>query len=484
MPRTTPNPAAEGFFSTLRRERPLALLLFLVTVLYAFLNCVRHWHFWTAGYDLGIFDQATWNLSRGRAPACTVNPFPNIFGDHFEPVLILLAPLYWIVNDVQALFFAQSFAAALGALVLFRYCERKLGTKAAYAWTTAYCFFWGIQSLLAYDFHPEGMAVPMVAFAIRSIDERKWAGTFAALLLLMTVKEDQTLLAVFFGIYLILLRQWRPGLAAAVLGAGGFILEVGFLVPYFGQRPYSHWIYPDFGKTAWESCLNVLRHPFWVPEIWFSNGEKIMTMACAFLACAGTVFFSPLLVLTIPIFAERMLSCQEPAWSMGYHYSGTLGPILMMGGVDGLYRLAGRFKDRGRRERFIRTVSMAVMVLNVLSVFAFPTKDLFRWKFYRFDPSQRVGAAALRSVPQDVVVLAQDCIVPHLSHRKAIYDLQPDNIGMDCDYYVICNKLRSWPFPDNEAVSQEAQRRLENGYAKVFEGEGWLVLRKNIPAKP
>ena len=46
----------------------------------------------TGGYDRGIFDQAVWLLGHGHAPFSTIRG-RNLFADHFQPALVLLAPL-------------------------------------------------------------------------------------------------------------------------------------------------------------------------------------------------------------------------------------------------------------------------------------------------------------------------------------------------------------------------------------------------------
>ena len=43
---------------------------------YALYGLFRHWHFGSSAYDLGIFDQAVWHLSRFEAPASTISGLP------------------------------------------------------------------------------------------------------------------------------------------------------------------------------------------------------------------------------------------------------------------------------------------------------------------------------------------------------------------------------------------------------------------------
>jgi uncharacterized membrane protein len=58
---------------------------------YSLYALFRHWRFLTGGYDLGIFDQVVWHLSRFETPASTIAGHANIFADHFHPILVLLA---------------------------------------------------------------------------------------------------------------------------------------------------------------------------------------------------------------------------------------------------------------------------------------------------------------------------------------------------------------------------------------------------------
>jgi uncharacterized membrane protein len=65
--------------------------------LYAFYALCRWPQFLPAGYDLGIFDQVVRSYAHFQAPIVSLKGDDfNIFGDHFHPILALLAPLYWV----------------------------------------------------------------------------------------------------------------------------------------------------------------------------------------------------------------------------------------------------------------------------------------------------------------------------------------------------------------------------------------------------
>ena len=48
----------------LRREPGVSALVLCACAAYATLSLLRHAHFQTGGYDLGIFDQAVWHYAR------------------------------------------------------------------------------------------------------------------------------------------------------------------------------------------------------------------------------------------------------------------------------------------------------------------------------------------------------------------------------------------------------------------------------------
>ena len=86
---------------------PLAATVAVFATIYVLLSVYKHWHF-GSGFDLAIFDQAVWHLSRFEIPASSIRGFPNLFGDHFHPILLVLAPLYRIAPAAETLIVTQA----------------------------------------------------------------------------------------------------------------------------------------------------------------------------------------------------------------------------------------------------------------------------------------------------------------------------------------------------------------------------------------
>jgi len=141
------NQATDGAIAAFKRRKLLWLFVLALTIVYSSLSILRHWHFASTAYDLGIFDQAIWQYSRFGPPYNTVRLHlfqDNLLGDHFHPIIILLAPLYWFTDKVEALLVAQALLFAVAIVPIFLFTEKRLGKVAAYLFCISYSIFWGI----------------------------------------------------------------------------------------------------------------------------------------------------------------------------------------------------------------------------------------------------------------------------------------------------------------------------------------------------
>ena len=133
-----------------RRTEPLLFVGALAAaVAYAVVAIVRHQHFETAS-DLAIFDQAVWHYSRFEAPESTVlvlrageewPRLPSILGDHFHPLVAVLAPLYWLWADARMLLVAQAGLVAASVVPVFLFARLHVERLAAYLLAAAYLLY-------------------------------------------------------------------------------------------------------------------------------------------------------------------------------------------------------------------------------------------------------------------------------------------------------------------------------------------------------
>jgi uncharacterized membrane protein len=150
LPTHRPSPAVarHRWAATLVRAGPILVLAGMIAVFVAtfvWMTWRSHASFGTFGFDLGIFDQGVWLLSRFRDPFVTIRGLP-LFGDHASYILVLVAPLYWIWPDPRLLLLLQVVFLAIPAVSLYLIANRRLGGRlAGLAVAAAYLAFPALQ---------------------------------------------------------------------------------------------------------------------------------------------------------------------------------------------------------------------------------------------------------------------------------------------------------------------------------------------------
>ncbi len=182
----------------------LALLWIAITtyvLVFARLTFQMYDRFATASYDLGIFDQATWLLSRGHSPFVTIRGLP-LLADHFSLILYALAPLYWLWPSAKMLLLAQTLALALGALPLYALARKRLQSAPwALLLAGAYLLYPVLQWSGTFEFHPDTFATPLLLAAFWFLEGRNWKPYFLCLTLALLTKETVGLTVLAVGLY-------------------------------------------------------------------------------------------------------------------------------------------------------------------------------------------------------------------------------------------------------------------------------------------
>ena len=180
---------------------------------FVWLAWLTHARFGTFGFDLGIFDQGVWLLSRFRDPFVTIRGL-SLFGDHTSYILVLVAPLYWVWADPRLLL--QVVGLAIPAVSLYLIGTRRLHSPlAGLAVAAAYLAYPAVQWAAVWSFHPETLAAGFLGLAALAADRQRWRQMAAWLALALLCKEDVGLVVAGST------HHRQPGLRRQVLGGGG-----------------------------------------------------------------------------------------------------------------------------------------------------------------------------------------------------------------------------------------------------------------------
>ena len=202
----------------------LVALMLIYVIVFAWLAFDLHAGMRTHKSDLGQMDQSVWNTSRGRFVESVKDDFVSSrMTDHLEPIFALIAPVFWLWDDVRAILLLQVLFIALGAWPLFELARRKTTPLLALALATAYLLNPALQAAVLTEFHAIPLAVPLILWAFWAVEAKRWGQFIVVALLVASVKEEAALLAAGLGVWA-MWRGWlgsRTGRGAPLRSPGG-----------------------------------------------------------------------------------------------------------------------------------------------------------------------------------------------------------------------------------------------------------------------
>jgi uncharacterized membrane protein len=389
--------------------------------IYAVLDWQRYDSYASAGYDVGIFDQAIRHYARFQAPVSSLKGVGfSLLGDHFSPILAVLAPLFWLWPDTRMLGFVLGVLIAASAFPVYAFCERRLGPGLALMTAAAYLFWWPLQGIVQSDFHEIAFAVPLVAWLIDSLDRGRRGAVVAICLVLLLVREDMGFLLCMVAIILVAQRQFRLAGALAVVGIASFEVITKLIIPGFApDGTWQYWAYPALGGDLQSAVAHIAIHPLGTARLLVSATAKRVLLVCLFLPPMLLALVSPYVLLAIPILAERLLSDRQFLWTINFQYNAILAPIIVLATVDTLARIARATTAVGRISRVavIFLFSLTVVGGTAVASNLYPLRYLFVGQDGSAPARTRAAAEIVRLIPPHVCVEADDRLIPHLIGR-------------------------------------------------------------------
>ncbi len=453
--------------------------------------CLRHYDFQTQTWDLAAFDQSFWNAAHGRGLVNNLEQVHNHLGLHFSPGLFLLVPGYALFPSPYYLLLMQTLALALGAWPLYLLAKRHLRGRWPLIVAGAYLLYPSLQWANMYDFHEITFFVPLMLAALYFLE--KWLGwtpldrgrnltgwmSFLFLALAASMKEDAILAVLFVGVYLLIRKQWKIGLAVTLISLVYFILAVKVFMPALGGGVLRFDRYANFGTTPGEAVKNIFTKPLLIPRN-IAQVPKLIYLAWLFAPIA----FLPLaswqtLVLLLPGLPEDLLTNYQFQFSGLYHYDCILIPALFVGMIFGLEKILERWPRKERVFQWI-VLSLAVgsfLLRAPLGVFSFPAS------YFTNNPQWTAYRELVNLVPDGVSVAANTNMVPHLTHRENVHALGLEPAPAD---FVLIDAADPFGFKTQEDFQHYLDGYAKSGlyHAQTFENRYIVVMSNKFKLAP
>ena len=401
----------------------VVLLVLFYAAVFSAVSILGFRNFSMSAFDIGIHVQAIWKLSTGRGLFNTVRGLP-IWGDHCWFVMLLYAPLYWLIPKVETLLVLQSFGLALGALPLAAIILRRGGGRLA---ATVFAMAWllspALQNMNLENFHPEVLAAPFLLWAVERAEAEKWRSYWLAIGMALLCKEDVALTTFMLGLW-VFFKNRRAGFLTMLVSLAWFLLCMKVFLPFFNQHGFFRFEGGYWFSRFWQSRFD--------PDFYWSTINQARVGLYAWKLSLPLLFLfllNPLLAAAaLPSFMVNVLSGNDYLISIEYHYNFQTLPMLFAASAISFSWL----RQKTQNISYLRWIILAGIL--VASLWAndkwsfLPLKKAQarisgQYTFFResgTDKRFREFAALLPDDP-DVPIAVSHNLLPHLAHRNEVY---------------------------------------------------------------
>ncbi|MEE2789245.1 MAG: DUF2079 domain-containing protein [Myxococcota bacterium] len=168
----------------------------------------NHHSFRSQMADLGYYDNIFYQSIHGKPLGCTFLLGEVHYSSHFDPLLVLLSPLYLFYPQAEGILVLQSVWLALGVVPMYLIAKDALQAR----WLGV--VFGGLLLLYAplhgpalYDFHSLTLLGPLALWLMYCIQRRAWRAFYVVLILCLLTREDISFVMALVGISILISSQ-------------------------------------------------------------------------------------------------------------------------------------------------------------------------------------------------------------------------------------------------------------------------------------
>ncbi|MDQ3239512.1 MAG: DUF2079 domain-containing protein [bacterium] len=390
------------------------IITLLITALYILLSLLRHRSFHTYAYDLGIYDQTVWLYSRFIYPFVTIE-YKFALLNHFSPSLALLAPIYWVWSDPQALLVTQAILIGASSIPFIKLSKKLLlPTYLISTLTLIYVAFYGYQYSVNYDVHSLVFGTTLIPWFILALENKKTKSAIMLYLIIICMKESFPVMMFSIGVVYFLRKQKKLGLILIITSLLYLAILMKALIPW--MQSLSNEIY-RFSPSNQSSLISYITNIANTPQ-----KQQVWTVSILWFALIP--FLAP--SITIAAFGDVAFyfifgNNHPETHNLFYHYRSSLAPLLIWSTIYGCINVKKFLKISYQIQSIILLFTFTFLQLSL----QLPLNSLLQSKWYENPQYIQDNNAIIKKVPKNAAITAQNSLVPRLSQRKEIHVLWP-----------------------------------------------------------
>lgn len=352
----------------------LLCVIALYIAIFSYLSVKRNLAFNSHYFDLGIMNQVAFNTSQGHFLEMTnqdLSRNTSRLAIHFDPILALFAPFYWIWRGPEVLLVGQTIIIAFGALATYLLGKQITKQKAmSFLFGFSYLGHFAVQRQTLFDFHAVTLATTFLLFAIYFALVRSHKLSFVFIILSLLTKENVGLVTFLMGLYFFWFKKDRTyGLIVMAASILFFVSAVFILIPHYRQGAhFALKYYGDFGDSPSAVILGLVKNPFRVLAIILEQ-DRVAYLGTLLLTYGVFIIFAPIeFLLSLPEFLINLLSASPNMRVYYFHYNAVLVPFMIFSAISGYAYIKRRF---AKKPVFTGFFVGLFCICNIISIYLF-----------------------------------------------------------------------------------------------------------------
>lgn len=411
-----------------------AILITIFTLFTGILCCLYYKNHWTPCYDFGIFAQMFHYMKETGLPltTCERDSLLNHFTVHFSPVFYLLLPFYCMAPSPCTLLFLQCLVVAGGIVPLVLLAKKHgLSNAVSLAFAALYLLHPAMLGGCFYYLHENNFLAPLILWLLYFGEKEKTIPTLLFAGLLLTVKEDAAVYTAVIALYLLFESKNRKCSFSVLCISIIYFIIVTQWMRAAGSGimtdRYDNYMYDD-KDSLFTIIKAAIQNPAYVLQQCCTE-QKLqffikMLLPLGFLPlCIKKVHRS---VLLIPLLLVNLMTAYVYQFDTSYQYGFGSGALL-------LYLSAVQYSElgTGRRKQLICAFCCSILLLTATY---FP-KSAYPVSYIQNRETRQQIDSALDQIPADASVAASTFLLPNLSSRTHLYELETTE--QSAEYYAL-----------------------------------------------
>lgn len=175
---------------------------------------------------------------------------------------------------------------------------------------------------LFYGFHPVNFIIPLLLLFFLFREKNSRLGMGIVFCLTLMVQETMMIFWVGYGLYLLVRREWRIGLALILFSSLGFVFLSSWVLPRIcGTNVYPlSFLFDTLGRTPAEIALSPIHKAsvFWSTFFQWQNFAFLLTLMIPFFFC---LWVSPsMMIAMVPLLAGIFMRSSIEVKSIMFQY--------------------------------------------------------------------------------------------------------------------------------------------------------------------